>query len=61
MPPGQSVTEYIIPFDGLDDLYLKCVSLEKDHLVDRISIEGIDDQGHKRTLTFKLSSITFPD
>lgn len=45
-------------FQSLDELYALCLSTETPEVIDRIVIEGQDEWGHPRVVTFVFQSIT---
>ena len=52
------LTETPKVFTSLDELYAYCLSTTDPQVVDRIIIEGRDDLGQPRVLTFVFQSIT---
>lgn len=52
------LTETHQVFSSLDELYAHCLSATDPHLVDRIVIQGKDENGELRVLTFVFQSIT---
>ena len=45
-------------FHSLDELYALCLSIKDPEIIDRIVIEGQDDQTQKRVIAFEFQSIT---
>ena len=52
------LTETSKSFTTLDELYMHCLSTTDPEVVDRIVIEGQDEHGQPRVLTFVFQSIT---
>lgn len=52
------LTETPQVFSSLDELYAHCLAATDPHLVDRIVIQGEDENGEPRLLTFVFQSIT---
>ena len=55
---GKGLEESEKAFRSLDELFELCVSAENPDLVDRIVLEGNDQQGSRRTLVFTFQSST---
>ncbi len=45
-------------FRSLDELFTFCLTADVSEIVDRIVIEGLDESGAPRTLTFVFQSVT---
>ncbi len=52
------LTETAQLFGSLDELYAHCLTADDPHLIDRIVIQGEDENGKLRLLTFVFQSIT---
>lgn len=52
------LTETAQLFGSLDELYAHCLATTDPHLIDRIVIQGEDENGKLRLLTFVFQSIT---
>jgi hypothetical protein len=52
------LTETPRTFHSLDELYAYCLGTTDPEVVDRIVIQGHDEHGHPRVLTFVFQSIT---
>lgn len=48
-------------FESLDDLFSLCLETNDPLLVDRVSIEGIDEKGARRVVTLVFQSVTVSD
>ena len=55
---NSGLTETPQVFSSLDELYAHCLATTDPHLVDRIVIQGEDENGESRVLTFVFQSIT---
>jgi hypothetical protein len=53
---GKGVTESSLNVSSLEQLFDRCLSLADEHLPERFVIEGSDDSGHRRVLTFTFQS-----
>jgi hypothetical protein len=53
---GMAYTESSVDVSSLGDLFERCMTLEDELLPDRFVIEGSDDKGHRRVLTFAFQS-----
>jgi hypothetical protein len=52
------LTEKPVTFSSLEELYTFCLSVADPDLVDRVVINGQDENGAPRVLTFVFQSIT---
>ena len=52
------LTETPKSFSSLDELYSYCLAVTDPELVERVVIQGQDEQGQPRILTFVFQSIT---
>lgn len=48
-------------FQSLDELFQRVLSAKEPLLVDRISIQGFDENGNERVVSFVFQSITISD
>lgn len=55
---AQGLTETPKAFSSLDELYAQCLAATDPDLLDRIIIQGVDEKGQPRVLTFVFQSIT---
>jgi hypothetical protein len=55
---GAGLTEVPRVFHTLEDLYTQCLSTADPELIDRVVIEGEDETGKARVVTFVFQSIT---
>jgi hypothetical protein len=53
--------EIAAPFETLDDLFALCLEANDPLLVDRVSIEGVDENGAQRVVTLVFQSVTVSD
>jgi hypothetical protein len=53
--------ETAAPFETLDDLFALCLEANDPLLVDRVSIEGVDEKGAQRIVTLVFQSVTVSD
>lgn len=55
---ASGLSETAQTFHSLDELYALCLSIKDPEIIDRIVIEGQDDQTQKRVIAFEFQSIT---
>lgn len=48
-------------FTSLEELFHTVLNTAEPYLVDRISIEGMDEQGHERVVRFVFQSMSISD
>ena len=47
-------------FHSLDELLAHCLAPPAGYLVDRITVDGLDAQGHRRQLVLSFQALTEP-
>ncbi len=54
------LSEEAIPFQNIDELFALCLQNRASELIDRVLIDGLDEQGKPQTITllFQSASIT---
>ncbi len=55
---ADGLSEIVREFSNLNDLYAQCLQKNDALLVDRIIIDGLDDDGAPRTVTLVFQSVT---
>ena len=58
---GQGLNETARQFTTLDELFAFCLQKDERLLVDRVIIDGIDDENEVRTVTLVFQSVTLAD
>lgn len=58
---GQGLNEMARQFSNLDELFALCLQKDDRLLVDRVIIDGTDDEPALRTVTLVFQSVTLPD
>lgn len=54
----QGLVEREIVFETLDDLFARCLEIRPGETVDRVVLDGIDQEGMPRRLTLAFQSAT---
>ncbi|MGQ0603761.1 MAG: hypothetical protein ACT4QE_18935 [Anaerolineales bacterium] len=52
------LSETVLPFSTLDELFTLCLSVAAPEMLDRIVLRGIDHEHAPRTVAFEFQSIT---
>jgi hypothetical protein len=58
---GQGLNETARQFSSLDELFALCLQKDDRLLVDRVIIDGVDDEAALRTVTLVFQSVTLAD
>ena len=59
--PVQGLVEREIKFDTIDDLFARCLEIRLGETVDRVVLDGEDQNGVLRRLTLAFQSATVSD
>ncbi len=57
----QGLIEKIVAFDSVDKLFARCLEIRAGETIDRVVLEGIDQDGRPRRLTLSFQSVTVSD
>jgi predicted HAD superfamily phosphohydrolase len=54
--PVQGLVEQEIVFDSIDELFARCLEIRAGKTVDRVVLDGVDQEGMPRRLTLAFQS-----
>ncbi len=55
---SSGLTETVISIRSLEELFARCLELGEGRLVDRVIIDGVDEEGSRRRLTLAFHAVT---